>query len=56
VCRLLPPPAILHAYVPAGSCSYDALQKNEPATPSHANVFVSINGPPLGAFFPLRKS
>ncbi len=44
------------AYVPFGSGSNDALQKNEPAAPSHDDVLVSTSGPPFGAFLPRRKS
>jgi hypothetical protein len=52
----VPTQAIFHVYLPFGSGSYEALQKNEPAAPSQSNVFVSISAPPLGAVFPSRKS
>ena len=52
----VPTQAIFQVYLPFGSGSYEALQKNEPAAPSQSNVFVSISAPPLGAVFPSRKS
>ena len=52
----MPTHAIFHVYFPLGRGSYEAEQMNEPAAPWQLKVFVSINRPGFGAFFPSRKS